>query len=395
MERAQGFSLKDFVERSDSPTLSVVDAIQLSQNLIGIIKQIHARNIFYRNLSPENIMVYRQNQQTPVSQAQLTLINFSQALTSSGQTDYAVPSSTVIWCQAAQSKEQALAATVDTTGICAVLLWLITKVNPRYDTEETPHQQVRDKLNQMITVTLNAAGMSLKNFRGIVLAMSLLCSLDKDGKSSVTLSQLKTYFNDTFDRAFGYPHHPLWTVADLESRLESIRELLLASDSGPNGLDSILQKLTSMEDTPRSLAAVSVRNAEDDAFEKASKAFQEAKQALTTDGQHQYSWSDGRCIWVKIAQSTINERRNDDILMYDYRRGKTSTSFSVIITCLAEYSEGLVMTLSISSSANGKNIRMPIGQFPIGQDYSKPVQENFRRELENLLLAIYKERKSM
>ena len=159
MERAQGFSLRDFVERIDSPTLSVVDAIQLAQNLIGIIKQIHDRNIFYRNLSPENIMINQQNQQTPVSQAQLTLINFSQALTSLGQKDHGMSSSTVIWCQAAQSNEQALAATVDTTGICAVLLWLITKVNPRYDTEEAPHQQVRDKLNQMITITLNAAGM--------------------------------------------------------------------------------------------------------------------------------------------------------------------------------------------------------------------------------------------
>ena len=209
------------------------------------------------------------------------------------------------------------------------------------------------------------------------------------------MSQLKTFFNDTFDRAFGYPYHPLWTVVDLESRLESIRELLIASDTRPNGLDEILQELASMEDTPPSLAAVSARNAEDVAFEKASKAFHDAKHALTTDDQHQYSWSDGRCTWMKIAHSTINERRNDDILTYDYRRGKTSTSYSVIITCLAEYSEGLVMTLSISSSVNGKNIRMPLGQYPIGQDYSKPIQENFRRGLEYLLLAIFKERRPM
>jgi hypothetical protein len=218
---------------------------------------------------------------------------------------------------------------------------------------------------------------------------------------------LKTHFNDTFDRAFGYPYHPLWTVADLESRLESIRELLIASDLRPNRLDLILQDLASLDDTASSPTSFPIRTIPGDVFEQASKVFHDAKQTLTKDGQHQYScsdgsctwvkysWSDGSCTWVKMAHSTINECRNDDILTYDYQRGKTTRSYSVIITCLAECSEGLVMTLSISSTVNGKNIRMPLGQYSTGQNYSKPVQENFRRELENLLLAIYKERKSM
>ena len=158
MERAERYSLRDFVERQDSPTLTIVDAIQLAQNLTGIIKQIHDRNIFHRNLSPENIMINRPNQQTPIGEAQLTVINFSQALISSGRINQEMPLPVTTWYQAAQSKEPGLVATVDTTGICAVLLWLITKVNPRFDTEEAPHQQVRDKINQMIAIILNAAG---------------------------------------------------------------------------------------------------------------------------------------------------------------------------------------------------------------------------------------------
>ena len=211
----------------------------------------------------------------------------------------------------------------------------------------------------------------------------------------VTFAQLKMYFNDTFARAFGYPHHTLWTIADLESRLESICELLLANDSRPNRLDRILQDLASMGDIASSATSVAIQAIQGDVFEQASKVFHNAKQTLAMDDQRQYSWSDGRCTWVKIAHSTINECRNDDILTYDYRRGKTTTSYSVIITCLAECTEGLVMTLSISSTVNGKNIRMPLGQYSTSQDYSKPVQESFRRELENLLLAIYRERKLM
>jgi hypothetical protein len=55
--------------------------------------------------------------------------------------------------------------------------------------------------------------------------------------------------------------------------------------------------------------------------------------------------------------------------------------------------EGRVMTLFISSNVNGKTIQMPIGQYSTAQDYITIVQENFKTELMNMLLAIYKQRK--
>ncbi len=61
-------------------------------------------------------------------------------------------------------------------------------------------------------------------------------------------------------------------------------------------------------------------------------------------------------------------------------------------TCLASFSEeGGVMTLTINSSANGKTIQIPIGQYSTVQDYITHLQENFITELSNMLLVVYKE----
>jgi len=205
--------------------------------------------------------------------------------------------------------------------------------------------------------------------------------------------QLKMYLMDTFDRAFGYPHYHPWTINDLECRLKSILQLLKPIESELNTIDSIFQKLISISDslpTP----PIAANDAQGRAFEKASKAFFQAKKHFLENGQNQYGWSDGRCTWVHSPHSSINECRNDDVLTYYSLRGRMTTSYSVIITCLANCSEeGRVMTLSISSNVNGKTIQMPIGQYSIAQDYAASAQENFKKELTNLLLAVYRERK--
>jgi hypothetical protein len=209
------------------------------------------------------------------------------------------------------------------------------------------------------------------------------------------VDQLRNYLIDTFDRGFGYPHYHLWTINDLECRLESIRELLLPSDPNLNTIDAIFQQLVSISDLapPISVVANSVQQG---AFQKASEAFCQAKKYFLEDRRNQYSWSDGYCTWVAGPLSSVNEYRHDDVLTYQSFSGRMVTSYPVIVTCLASLNEdGYVMTLSIGSSINGKMNRIPIGHFSVAQDYVKEVQENFRTELKNLLLAIYKERKSV
>jgi hypothetical protein len=205
--------------------------------------------------------------------------------------------------------------------------------------------------------------------------------------------QLKRYLMDTFDRAFGYPHHHPWTINDLKCRLESILQLLTPIEPKLNTIDAIFQELILMSGS-LTTPPITVNDAQRNAFEKASKAFCQAKKHFLENRQNQYEWSDGHCTWVHSPHSSINECRNDDVLTYYSFRGRTTTPYSVIVTCLASCSEeGCVITLSISSNVNGKTIQMPIGQYSTAQDYVTNVQENFITELTNMLLAIYKERK--
>ena len=114
------------------------------------------------------------------------------------------------------------------------------------------------------------------------------------------------------------------------------------------------------------------------------------------DDQSPYEWSDGHCTWQESPHSSIDECRNDDVLIYhSFRRGNT-IRYSMIISCWASLTEERrLITFAIGSCANGKMIRIPIGQFPTSQDYANDVRDSFKAELKTLLLAIYKDRKSL
>ena len=139
---------------------------------------------------------------------------------------------------------------------------------------------------------------------------------------------------------------------------------------------------------------LTIHDVEQDAFSKAAKAFSDAKKYFVENEKNQYQWSDGNCTWVHQPHSWINERHNDDVLTYSSFRGRMTTSYSVIITCLARSSEDRrVITLFIGSNVNGKTIEIPIGQYSTTEDYTTIIQENFKTELMNMLSAIYKQRK--
>src|SRR5215471_4706422 len=84
--------------------------------------------------------------------------------------------------------------------------------------------------------------------------------------------QLKLYLIDTFDRAFGYPHHHPWTINDLECRLESVLQLLKPIEPKLNTIDAIFQELISISDSVPT-PPITVNDAQRDAFEKASEVF--------------------------------------------------------------------------------------------------------------------------
>jgi hypothetical protein len=132
-------------------------------------------------------------------------------------------------------------------------------------------------------------------------------------------------------------------------------------------------------------------NANQDIFEIAANAFQNAKRKFS-ESNNKYSWSDGGCLWLDSTQIAMNERRHDDILTF--RDGDGGMTRSIIITCLATLADkGNRITLSISSGVNGKTIRIPIVCCS-SQNVTLYFEEKFSIELNNLLKSIANERKA-
>jgi hypothetical protein len=137
----------------------------------------------------------------------------------------------------------------------------------------------------------------------------------------------------------------------------------------------------------------------EDIFQRASNAFQQAKKYFSDRHEYsnnQYSWSDGSCTWLDSTQTSMNERRHDDILTYFSSNRNTSSNCSIIITCLATLTDGgNRIMLSIGNSINGKMSRIPIGRYNKTQNYREEFQKDFTTELKNLIISICKERRSI
>jgi serine/threonine protein kinase len=160
-ERPSGYSLNEFVNKIHRGGFRILEAIQLVQNLITIVKRVHSKGVLHQNLGPENIMIEWNSKQTSIDQAQLTLINFSQAYIKSDRNNRISPSTTERWYNAPQANDELLkyTSTIDASSICAILLWLLTNIEPRHDGNHLPHerQDVEDKINRKITETIKIA----------------------------------------------------------------------------------------------------------------------------------------------------------------------------------------------------------------------------------------------
>jgi serine/threonine protein kinase len=159
-EHVPGSSLKEFVSLIHRGGFTVLQAIQLSQNLITIIKRMHSRGVLHQNLEPQNIMIEWDSKKTSIDQAQLALINFSQARIKS---DKSYKRTTDCWYKAPQADVESFeySSTIDASSICAILLWLLTIIDPRNDHDLLPHerQSVEDEINRKITEEIRTASM--------------------------------------------------------------------------------------------------------------------------------------------------------------------------------------------------------------------------------------------
>jgi len=160
MKLVPGYSLKDFIDerKCKGVVLDIPAAIQLTLNLVGILQQVHNKEIFHLNLSPENIMI-ECDSKSSIDRAQLTVLNFNQAMNVSNKTHTSIKSSIQKWYHPRQIDDKGLSSTLDPSGICAILFWLLTQIDPRHDNDELPHQQARDKLNGEIKSAVKSTSM--------------------------------------------------------------------------------------------------------------------------------------------------------------------------------------------------------------------------------------------
>jgi hypothetical protein len=106
-------------------------------------------------------MIEWNSKQTSIDQAQLTLINFSQAYIKSDRNNRISESTTECWYNAPQANDELLkyTSTIDASSICGILLWLLTSTEPRHSQNSFPHQQENmvDKLNNKIAQAVRNA----------------------------------------------------------------------------------------------------------------------------------------------------------------------------------------------------------------------------------------------
>ena len=159
-ECAPGYNLKKFFSQIHRGDVGVLQAIQIVQNLITIVKQVHDKDVLHRNLGPESVLIEWDSKQAFADQAQLFLIDFSQACIISEKDTRSTAAS---WYKAPQANVESFkySSTIDASSICGILLWLLTTIDPRHDQNKLPHQQdnVIDKLNKKITQAIRHASM--------------------------------------------------------------------------------------------------------------------------------------------------------------------------------------------------------------------------------------------
>ena len=162
MKRIEGVTLSEFIH---STSASFRDKLEITLDLLNIVKGLHSRNVVHRYINPDNIMIKTSSDGTDDHNS-LFLIDFCRAYLTQDDD----PSNKMIfeddrnhiWNAFYQpselekqpsiddnnnnSKRKNMACTrsIDASYVCAVLFWMITECPPRESRNihgEAPHQR--------------------------------------------------------------------------------------------------------------------------------------------------------------------------------------------------------------------------------------------------------------
>jgi serine/threonine protein kinase len=153
MKLFNGERLSDYI-KGNKPDFR--EALHITRRLLNMIKQIHDQNVIHRDIQPKNILI---EQRSNMNELNLMLINFSSAWINNyqfedideqlGNAFYRMPQfenrpiDTEENETHQQLKQFQYSPTIDTTGICAILFWLITGHEPKESQDiwgQPPHK---------------------------------------------------------------------------------------------------------------------------------------------------------------------------------------------------------------------------------------------------------------
>jgi serine/threonine protein kinase len=162
MKLFNGETLSDYIQGNK---LDFREALHITRRLLNMIKQIHDRNVIHRDIQPKNILI---EQRSNINEINLMLINFSSAWINNyqwkhsiedfdeqlGNEFYRMPQfeNQSIDTEQNETRQQLkqfqYSPTIDTTGICAILFWMITGHEPKesQDIWGQPPHKLRDNL---------------------------------------------------------------------------------------------------------------------------------------------------------------------------------------------------------------------------------------------------------
>lgn len=177
-----GDRLTDYV-RQNRPNIQ--QALQIAQQLLRAVTQIHAQGVVHRDLRPGNVLIGQRQQS---NDKLLTLINFATAWIVDDQasattsaiseglfnTFYCLPQFEMPPAQPGdtQIRPDQCSPTIDTSSVCAILFWMITEQEPKESRDldgNAPHklahaqQLIRKRLNTVIGRTCSFDDRSRKN----------------------------------------------------------------------------------------------------------------------------------------------------------------------------------------------------------------------------------------
>lgn len=152
LEKVDGITLKAYIQKNPR---NLHEALEITLELLSIVKQIHNRNDIHGNITPENIII-RNRCNTPYKD-RLILIGFSSTIINypdgkqnekvfhEDYVNYADDPNTLFYrvpqiktqgkdtnaTDENERQESIRSPKIDSSHICAILYWLITKKPPR------------------------------------------------------------------------------------------------------------------------------------------------------------------------------------------------------------------------------------------------------------------------